>query len=89
MQLAVVQTVPVPSCEVAEACKILENTYRSVNIAMVNEMKVLFDRLGIDIWQVIESGQNETVWFSGILSRTGTWRPLYSHRSVLFKLGSP
>ena len=40
---AVVKTVPVSSCEVAEACKILENTYRAVNIAMVNELKILFD----------------------------------------------
>src|SRR5690606_31592839 len=56
---AVVQTVPVASCEVAEACKILENTYRSVNIAMVNELKVLFDRMGIDIWDVIEAAKTK------------------------------
>jgi nucleotide sugar dehydrogenase len=51
---AVVKVVPVSSCEVAEACKILENTYRSVNIAMVNELKMLFDRIGLDVWEVIE-----------------------------------
>ena len=56
---AVVETVPVSSCEVAEACKILENTYRSVNIAMVNELKVLFDRLGLDIWEVIEAASTK------------------------------
>ena len=50
---AVVEVVPVSNCEVAEACKILENTYRSVNIAMVNELKTLFDRLEIDVWEVI------------------------------------
>ncbi len=52
---AVTETVPVSSCEVAEACKILENTYRSINIAMVNELKILFQRIGIDIWEVIDA----------------------------------
>ena len=56
---AVVRTVPVTSCEAAEACKILENTYRSVNIAMVNELKVLFDRLGIDVWEVIDAARTK------------------------------
>jgi UDP-N-acetyl-D-glucosamine dehydrogenase len=56
---AVVKVVPVSSCEVAEACKILENTYRSVNIAMVNELKVLFDRLNIDIWEVINAAKTK------------------------------
>lgn len=50
---AVKQVVPVSSCEVAEACKILENTYRAVNIALVNELKMLYDRMGIDVWEVI------------------------------------
>ena len=45
--------VPVSSCEAAEACKILENTYRCINIALVNELKVLFDKMGIDVWEVI------------------------------------
>jgi UDP-N-acetyl-D-glucosamine dehydrogenase len=60
---AVVSTVSVSSCEVAEACKILENTYRSVNIAMVNELKVLFDRLGIDIWEVIDAAKTKPFGF--------------------------
>ena len=60
---AVVETVPVSSCEVAEACKILENTYRAVNIAMVNELKILFDRLGIDIWEVIEAAKTKPFGF--------------------------
>jgi len=42
---AITEVVPVNSCEAAEACKILENTYRSVNIAMVNELKVLFQKI--------------------------------------------
>jgi len=57
------ETVPVSSCEVAEACKILENTYRSVNIAMVNELKVLFDRIGIDIWDVIDAAKTKPFGF--------------------------
>jgi UDP-N-acetyl-D-glucosamine dehydrogenase len=56
---AVVRVVPVANCEVAEACKILENTYRSVNIAMVNELKVLFDRIGIDVWDVIDAAKTK------------------------------
>jgi UDP-N-acetyl-D-glucosamine dehydrogenase len=60
---AVVRTVPVSSCEVAEACKILENIYRSVNIALVNELKVLFNRLGIDIWEVIDAAKTKPFGF--------------------------
>ncbi len=60
---AIVKTVPVSSCDIAEACKILENTYRSVNIAMVNELKVLFDRIGIDIWEVIDAAKTKPFGF--------------------------
>ncbi len=56
---AVVSVVSVSSPEIAEACKIVENTYRSVNIAMVNELKTLFDRLNIDIWEVIEAAKTK------------------------------
>jgi len=62
-EAAVVRVVPVSNCEVAEACKILENTYRSVNIAMVNELKMLFDRLGIDVWEVIEAAKTKPFGF--------------------------
>ena len=60
---AVVRVIPVSSCEVAEACKILENTYRSVNIAMVNELKMLFDRLVIDVWEVIDAARTKPFGF--------------------------
>ena len=60
---AVVRVVPVSNCEVAEACKILENTYRSVNIAMVNELKMLCDRLGIDVWEVIDAAKTKPFGF--------------------------
>lgn len=68
---AVARTVPVSSCEVAEACKILENTYRSVNIAMVNELKVLFDRMGIDIWEVIEAAKTKPFGFQAFYPGPG------------------
>jgi len=56
--------VPVDSCEVAEAAKILENTYRCINIAMVNELKMLFDRMGIDVWEVIRAAATKPFGFS-------------------------
>ena len=52
---AVTKVVPVSSCEVAEAAKILENTYRAVNIALVNELKKLFATIGVDVWEVIDA----------------------------------
>jgi len=68
---AVVKVVPVSSCEVAEACKILENTYRSVNIALVNELKVLFDRMGIDVWEVIEAAKTKPFGFQAFYPGPG------------------
>ena len=68
---AVVSVVPVSSCEVAEACKIMENTYRSVNIAMVNELKVLFDRLGIDVWEVIDAAKTKPFGFQAFYPGPG------------------
>lgn len=56
---AIVQVVRVSSAEVAEACKILENTYRAVNIALVNELKMLYDRMGIDVWEVIDAAKTK------------------------------
>ncbi len=56
---AIKTLVPVESCEIAEAAKIVENTYRSVNIAMVNELKQLFDRMGIDVWEVIKAASTK------------------------------
>lgn len=68
---AVVQVVPVSSCEVAEACKILENTYRSVNIGMVNELKMVFDRLGIDVWEVIDAAKTKPFGFQAFYPGPG------------------
>ncbi len=56
---ALTKVVPVSTCEVAEACKIVENVYRAINIALVNELKILFDRMGIDVWEVIEAAKTK------------------------------
>jgi len=68
---AVARVVPVSSPEVAEACKILENTYRAVNIALVNELKVLYDRMGIDVWEVIEAAKTKPFGFQAFYPGPG------------------
>jgi UDP-N-acetyl-D-glucosamine dehydrogenase len=55
--------VPVSSCRVAEATKLLENIFRSVNIALVNELKVIYAAMGIDIWEVIEAAKTKPFGF--------------------------
>jgi UDP-N-acetyl-D-glucosamine dehydrogenase len=60
---AVAKVVPVSSPEVAEAAKILENVFRAVNIALANEMKVVLDRMGIDVWEVIEAAKTKPFGF--------------------------
>ncbi|MCD6407666.1 nucleotide sugar dehydrogenase [bacterium] len=57
------KVIPVSSPEIAEASKLLENIYRAVNIALVNELKILFDRMGIDIWEVIEAAKTKPFGF--------------------------
>ncbi len=59
------------SLEIAEASKILENTYRAVNIALVNELKVLFDRMGIDVWSVIEAAKTKPFGFQAFYPGPG------------------
>lgn len=67
----VVKTVPVSCTKVAEAAKLLENIYRAVNIALVNEMKILFDRMGIDIWEVIEAAKTKPFGFQAFYPGPG------------------
>ena len=57
------RVVPVSSPEVAESAKLLENVFRAVNIALVNELKIVFDRMGIDIWEVIEAAKTKPFGF--------------------------
>jgi UDP-N-acetyl-D-glucosamine dehydrogenase len=68
---AIAEVVQVSGPEVAEACKILENTYRAVNIALVNELKVLYDRMGIDIWEVIEAAKTKPFGFQAFYPGPG------------------
>jgi len=68
---AVVQVVPVASPEIAEACKILENTYRAVNIALVNELKVLLDRMNVDVWEVIRAAATKPFGFQAFYPGPG------------------
>ncbi len=55
--------VPVSSCRAAEATKLLENIFRSVNIALVNELKLVYDAMGIDIWEVINAAKTKPFGF--------------------------
>ncbi len=59
----IVQSVPVSSSQTAEATKLLENIFRSVNIALVNEMKIIFDKMGIDVWEVINAAKTKPFGF--------------------------
>jgi UDP-N-acetyl-D-glucosamine dehydrogenase len=60
---AIKALVPVSSCRAAEATKLLENTFRSVNIALVNELKVVYAAMGIDIWEVIDAAKTKPFGF--------------------------
>jgi UDP-N-acetyl-D-glucosamine dehydrogenase len=57
------RTVRVASARVAEAAKLTENIFRSVNIALVNELKVIYDRLGIDVWEVLDAAETKPFGF--------------------------
>jgi UDP-N-acetyl-D-glucosamine dehydrogenase len=63
--------IPVSSTKAAEACKILENTYRAVNIALVNELKVVFDAMGIDVWEVIGAAKTKPFGFQAFYPGPG------------------
>src|SRR5262249_12018646 len=60
---AVETVVPVSSCRFEEASKLLENIFRSVNIALVNELKIVYDAMGIDIWEVIHAAKTKPFGF--------------------------
>ena len=68
---AIKTLVPVETCEIAEAAKILENTYRCINIALVNELKMLFDRMGIDVWEVVRAASTKPFGFSAFYPGPG------------------
>ncbi len=59
----VTQTIPVSSLDTAEAVKLTENIFRSVNIALVNELKLIYGKMGIDVWEVIEAAKSKPFGF--------------------------
>lgn len=68
---AIKQVIPVSSAEVAEAAKLLENIYRAVNIALVNEMKVVLQAMGIDVWEVIAAASTKPFGFQAFYPGPG------------------
>jgi UDP-N-acetyl-D-glucosamine dehydrogenase len=65
------KTVPVSSTKVAESAKLLENIYRAVNIALVNELKILFDKMDINIWEVIDAAKTKPFGFQAFYPGPG------------------
>jgi UDP-N-acetyl-D-glucosamine dehydrogenase len=94
---AVKTVVPVSSCRIAEAAKLLENIFRSVNIALVNELKLVYGSMGIDIWEVIEAAKSKPFGFMAFYPGPGlgghcipidpfylTWKAREFERSTRF-----
>ncbi|GMU90934.1 MAG: nucleotide sugar dehydrogenase [Chlorobiota bacterium] len=67
----IVKTVPVSSPRAAEATKLLENIYRAVNIALVNELKMVFDKMNIDVWEVIDAAATKPFGFNAFYPGPG------------------
>ena len=65
------QIVPVSSCEAAEMSKILENIYRCVNIALMNELKLLCQRMGLNIWEIIDAAKTKPFGFQAFYPGPG------------------
>ncbi len=70
-QPAIDTLVPVSTTEAAELVKLLENTFRSVNIGLVNEMAIVCDKLGVDVWEVIEAASTKPFGFMKFLPGPG------------------
>jgi UDP-N-acetyl-D-glucosamine dehydrogenase len=67
----IIQTVPVSSPRAAEATKLLENIYRSINIALVNELKMVFERMDIDVWEVVDAAATKPFGFQAFYPGPG------------------
>lgn len=94
------EVVPAENCRVAEATKLTENIFRSVNIALVNELKIIFADMGIDVWQVIQAASTKPYGFMPFYPGPGlgghcipidpfylTWKALeYGQRTRLIEL---
>jgi UDP-N-acetyl-D-glucosamine dehydrogenase len=94
---AIKNLVPVSSCRVAEAAKLLENIFRSVNIALVNELKLVYGAMDIDVWEVIEAAKTKPFGFMAFYPGPGlgghcipidpfylTWKAREFERSTRF-----
>ena len=68
---AIKQVIPVSTAEVAEAAKILENTYRAINIALVNELKIVLDAMGVDVWEVVDAAKTKPFGFQAFYPGPG------------------
>ncbi|MEM6506615.1 MAG: nucleotide sugar dehydrogenase, partial [Planctomycetota bacterium] len=68
---AITEVIPVSSAEVAESAKLLENIYRAVNIALVNEMKTILTPMGIDVWEVIDAASTKPFGFQAFYPGPG------------------
>ena len=84
----ITQVVPVSSCEAAEMTKLLENIFRSVNIALVNELKVLCHKMDIDVFEVIKAASTKPFGYMPFYPGPWVRRTLYSDRSILSDLES-
>ena len=80
---AIETIVPVSSTRVAEMVKLLENTFRAVNIGLVNELALMCDRMGIDVWEVVDAAETKPFGFMPFYPGPGPRRPLHPDRSVL------
>jgi UDP-N-acetyl-D-glucosamine dehydrogenase len=79
----IVKTAPVSSSAMAEAVKLTEkDIFRSVSIALVNELKVIFDAMGVDVWEVIDAAKTKPFRLHAMLSGPGSWRPLHTYRPL-------
>ncbi len=99
-QTIVKTVVPVSDCRVAEATKLMENIFRSVNIALVNELKVIYAHMGIDVWEVIHAAATKPYGYMPFYPGPGlgghcipidpfylTWKALeYGHHTRLIEL---
>ena len=80
---AIETVVPVSSTRVAEMVKLLENTFRAMNIGLVNELALMCDRMGINVWEVIDAAETKPFGFMPFYPGPGPGRPLHPDRSVL------
>ncbi len=99
-QTIVKTVVPVSNCQVAEATKLMENIFRSVNIALVNELKVIYAHMGINVWEVIEAASTKPYGYMPFYPGPGlgghcipidpfylTWKALeFGHHTRLIEL---